>query len=1414
MAELETRNINNDLWFSIEKVLEGLQNTYSEPFNKETSFKNFFLTDKCFKEEEYFVNVGEYSFIKAITYSEDRNSGNAKAWNKEKSAIESSLRLIFPEFVVPEQSFKQSINPLLGKELPAILNIEDQASEVFPYKKICSLFGIECQDNEFIQNISFQFYINKKETELEKPVAVGINEIGFNTGSINIKVKVFIKNKIEYCLQTINAKVFSPVLFTKYLNTQLFAYLGYNEYPIPVINRMKGEEYTFSKNTLLPGKYIVAYPSGQIYYVQKPNMEYQDYILQSNTLYDSTDKEIKGEVFDLEVLKNKVLSIDSMNSQIIYTDSFANVVKLDLTGFEYLSEDHLNFIRKVKVSSDEVQKCFSLCKKILSEYDSKLLSEFNSIEKLPDISIEQLDEAGFPEQFQLLQKCYTYWDSANIDVVMKLKLKVYLDCIMHFNKRKGLVKIEQERREGYLLLDKFNKFPISLLKLLKDVRFPKQNRLLNFPKVFRDEYFLREISNLQFNNEVSKPAIITYSPLETANRISYLTKGTYNTLILDNVTIKELYKVFGNNLVQYFSKLPENVIFLIHPNIFFEGDFLGNPNLMLADKLSKRFLMVELLRNIGFDYVVFYKKGKLDLKDLVPVSMRQLFNGVKYRTIYGNVNINDSLVLDPNTKTFGEANNSDLKETSYVTKEEAEENCFIYNASNKDVLYALPKIEQYLHRINTSKDVEEFYRDLVGIGFQNIKNNPDFSDAVLLSDLDNKEELMKYYSDYLSQADIFLNAPDSNLFIYKEKFENPENSDNLISAKIGQIHNIVSSALYGGEIKSSVRTEAKYGKPLIVVENREVRDHIAKQLKGRLPSSVSIVIINTLNDKEIEEFNKGDKCIGIITRDLLSANPVLKSVSTYIIVQNEWGKNFLENVMDSILFQTINGYGLPLLRVDGEYQLLNEDIDVHFLVFNNTLEINKLYNMFQLYTKDKIQLYSEEDSFKCVRNYLLSVDFIENVNTDELEIMSWDEFSKSDITGLYRKIKDFEYNQALAHKQLLSDLVLKKLHYRLPEKELLPLAFERENLEPSLLSYDGKAFIPFVNDMYVEAINRLDLVPVQVSEHFSDITGNEVEYKNVALYKGYPVYTAFGTGYVKDITQQNAIVDIINFQEVLVPMNTIFAGTSEVFKNYVRSMGNYGDNKLSKEEVKISTLREEDKDIRLDVANNTVELECGIINGLFSIYTNNTDADNVRLENYNFDRFSNIFAVTIDSRETFEDVIGRLRSYGVNAKYVNAIVRCYEEFSKGNKFIVPSYYNYFESGQTKEKDPVAYPTVWNEKFFIFINGNFYQKLGYKLSRKFNVNLIKSTYIEQFERLKDCRFELIKISKMLDILNLQTLLGFFEKTYDKREELKITDPNSVDNQIATKQDLLIAIREKERKLKQRIKTLRSEKYGKK
>lgn len=67
--------------------------------------------------------------------------------------------------------------------------------------------------------------------------------------------------------------------------------------------------------------------------------------------------------------------------------------------------------------------------------------------------------------------------------------------------------------------------------------------------------------------------------------------------------------------------------------------------------------------------------------------------------------------------------------------------------------------------------------------------------------------------------------------------------------------------------------------------------------------------------------------------------------------------------------------------------------------------MNKLYNMIQLYTKDKIKLYSEENSFKNVRNYLTEVNYIEEVNTEDLETLTSEEFNKSNIMGLYRKLR-------------------------------------------------------------------------------------------------------------------------------------------------------------------------------------------------------------------------------------------------------------------------------------------------------------------------------------------------------------------------------------------------------------------------
>lgn len=1413
MKEFEGRNINNKLWESIEQALGAVQKRISGEWNKE-DFSSFFIDDNCFIEQNDFINVGKYSFSKEITYLEDRNTKTSKQWNKEKINLESQFKFIFPDFKIPEQSYKPVVNPLLGKDMPAVLNMEDISSKTIDYLDLCKNFGIQPIDSIYQKKISFKFLIKKNDTSLEKPVSIGLNDIGFNRATILIKVVVSIKNELEYCKYVINSDVMSPALFTEYLRSQLSAYFGYNEYPIERINVTKAAPLSFSKIILETSKYASLYPNGQIYFIQKPNLEYMDYVLQTNTLYNSKERKLEGSISDLDVLKNKVIAVDPITAQLVYTDNFAELQKLDLTGFSYLTNERKKIILSYPFENEEVQRMVSICKKIVYQ-NPNLEIDSKCFDKVPNgTTLKEITEEKYPELVQSFNKLYPFWDSFNIDLLMKLKSKVFLDCILKFNKENVWEedRNEKERRPGFVNLKKFRKFPISLMKMLYSKEFPEKNRLISFCPAFKEEYFIQEISNLQFNNEIKRPAIICSSTGKVANRLAKVCGSGYNLFILNHDTLMDLKKLFGEKLPEYLAKLPENTIFLINPEIFFDGNLIGNEELRIANKISRRFIVSELLGFIKLDYICVFKEDKYDLKDLIPYNIRILMENAKYRTIFGPLNYNDSLVLDPNTNLSGEENNSDLKQSASVTESEAKYNCGIYKVSNKDFLYAIPEIRQFIHKVKASEDQMEFYRNLVSIGIQNIQNCKDFQDAILTTDLDDKNGISKFYSNYLSQADIFLNAPDSDLFVYKEKFETFR-SPNLTSNKIEHIANICSSVLFGGEIESGIKESGKYGKPLIICNNREVRDHIADCLRTNLPPSIEVMKLANCSEEEISKF-RSKRNIGVITSDLFYENSILGDISTYIIVQNSWNEDFISEIMDSIFIETINGYGFPMEKVDDKKILIKEPIDVHFVLFDDSLELNKLFLNLDCFIQEKIYEYFNDGNFKkeIAIDYRNPIDY----SVDSINVLKGQEFNNSNVMASYKYIIDFEKSQTKSYQEVLSNKILRKMGFRLPLEELLPLAFDKATENEIRGNIGSASFVTFISGMYLPNMEKFNMIPYLNEEYFSDINGNEISYNNAIekLPKGTIVYSQFGTGTVKEMLENSVILEVPNFQEVVVPLNEIYlAKNYDSFKSYYDSIRNYGDCKLSEAEINISDLKLYQKDEKIDVADNTIDLKLGIINGLYSIYTNEIDNDNIRLENFNFSRFNNIFAIKIGGKDELKHIVEKLRMQGANDSYIHAIQRCFEEFEKGGKFIVPTIFNYFSAGQIKDEKIKAYPVIWNESFFIFLNGNYYQKLGYKLSKKFKVNLIKSTFIEQFEDLKECRFELMKISKVLDVINLQSLLEFFEQNYEKREVLKIQDPNSVDKQIITKKEALDAIREKERKLKQRIKLLREIKNAK-
>ena len=183
----------------------------------------------------------------------------------------------------------------------------------------------------------------------------------------------------------------------------------------------------------------------------------------------------------------------------------------------------------------------------------------------------------------------------------------------------------------------------------------------------------------------------------------------------------------------------------------------------------------------------------------------------------------------------------------------------------------------------------------------------------------------------------------------------------------------------------------------------------------------------------------------------------------------------------------------------------------------------------------------------------------------------------------------------------------------------------------------------------------------------------------------------------------------------------------------------------------------------------------------------------------------------MNNEENYQLFISKIKTLDCPSNYLNILTSSYKDWKAGKEFIIPPKYNYFLIPQIKEEIPKFYPLIWNKKFYAILNGNFYSKLAFKLSKKFNVTLIKNLYIQSFKDSKDCKYELLRISKTLNISNLKELLNFFNQDFEKLDFLKVI---SIEEKGDNNQEQLIKIlRQKESKLKQRIKDLRRNKYEK-
>ena len=224
----------------------------------------------------------------------------------------------------------------------------------------------------------------------------------------------------------------------------------------------------------------------------------------------------------------------------------------------------------------------------------------------------------------------------------------------------------------------------------------------------------------------------------------------------------------GNKLTEFFSTLPSNTIFFIHPEVFFNSSILGDTELCLADKISFRNLMVELLETLNLEFIALFKYEKIDFQNRLVISLRRLFSSAKYRVVYGNIDCSDIALLDPNAVLDGRLNESDLKTFAINGKLDVSSFANINKIKDSLIDQALPVIREHFICMKLSDNQQQYYSELLDHSYNTMLNNEDYMKMVLQSELGNSFLIQEYLSNYLSYSNIFANVPSSELFIYKE----------------------------------------------------------------------------------------------------------------------------------------------------------------------------------------------------------------------------------------------------------------------------------------------------------------------------------------------------------------------------------------------------------------------------------------------------------------------------------------------------------------------------------------------------------------------------------------------------------------------------------------------------------------------
>jgi hypothetical protein len=456
----------------------------------------------------------------------------------------------------------------------------------------------------------------------------------------------------------------------------------------------------------------------------------------------------------------------------------------------------------------------------------------------------------------------------------------------------------------------------------------------------------------------------------------------------------------------------------------------------------------------------------------------------------------------------------------------------------------------------------------------------------------------------------------------------------------------------------------------------------------------------------------------VTTLNSFLSNNVFSNVTTYIIYDNEWDNKYQLKVNSQIQFNVVNNYfGL-------------EAIDKFNLVYRNSLEINKLnsaYNRFVRYYN---------------KNYIYNEDFY--ISSIELEPLT------SKVLTEYTKCVQTVYDNATYHK--IREILTDKMGIAYSKDKVYDILYSKpDSFSKPFISY----YYPFCYNLI---LNKFGLKPLYLLEGY-ELNDNLNYVENTIIMQDMFVCTEYGCGKLKNVVGDYVTVSIFNYQDVVIPKELVYFSDDESFKIYANSISKLGDSNIDKALVKNITMTIDNSDSDSD--DSTIELNVSVMNGLFSLYTMNTDIDNTKLKGLDFRAYTDLTMFDLTNDESFNLFLDKMELLHCPSSCIEKNKMLYKLFKGKINFMTPDDLNYFTDYEVSFKFYLIF-TI-DGKCFGLLDKRFDKQIK-KLSRAFNPIKLNNMYIQQFDSIGECRYALLRTTKFINVVNINSILKFFTSNY--------------------------------------------------